>query len=255
MLFEPKTPPPPAGIDLRLGTVEDMIKDLEEAGVKSSLIVADPPWSYGSAPGSMNPAKYKKDKFRPIGQTGVPKYSTLTMAEIAATMASTYAISREGSRLVVWCTWPQLGDWMAHANALRPWKYVTGGTWNKETSKDGGGGMGWHWLGRCEPVLVYRRGGKLTNRFDTLTNNWSSPAEAHSVKPWKWMANWLLRWTNPGELVVDVYAGLGPLAVACYATGRAYVGAEIDPDRRHHALCRLGQFKCTYDQGFYNGPK
>ena len=53
------------------------------------------------------------------------------------------------------------------------------------------------------------------------------------------MREWLRAWTDPGDLVVDVFAGLAPLARACLAEGRRYVGAEIDPVRHASALGRL----------------
>lgn len=235
LLFKPKTPPKIHGIDLHLGSVSQMLSKLCEDGQKSPLIIADPPWSYDNAPGNMNPGKS-----RFISETGAPVYATTTMEEIAEVLKTTEKIAAPGARLVVWCTFPQLGDWMEAHNAIKPWSYVTGGAWHKAGL---GGGMGWHWLGRTEPVLIYRNKGKLINRWDQLKNSHISTPGKHSEKPWPWMAEWLRRWTNPGDLVVDIYAGLGPLARACYATGRRYIGAEICPDRHHLAMCKLTEFK------------
>ena len=38
---------------------------------------------------------------------------------------------------------------------------------------------------------------------------------------------------------------LAPLARACYAEGRRYVGAEIDPERHDKALARLAAYRGT----------
>lgn len=59
------------------------------------------------------------------------------------------------------------------------------------------------------------------------------------------MREWIRAWTDPGDLVVDVFAGLAPLARACYAEGRRYVGAEIDPERHALALVRLARYVST----------
>jgi len=235
-LFKPVTPPAPPHIDLILGDVKELLERLHSLGETSPLFIADPPWTYANSPGtSFNPET-----------AGI--YKTLTMEEIAETLAAVYQFASPGARLVVWTTYPQLGDWMSHAATIKPWRYVTGGTWNK-TGRSGG--VGFHCLGRCEPVLLYRRGGPLVNKWDQLANSWTSTPGPHSEKPWEWMAKWITRWTAPGDLVIDLYSGMAPLARACYATGRRYMGAEIDPDRWHLARCKLGQFRCKFDGGFY----
>ena len=94
-------------------------------------------------------------------------------------------------------------------------------------------------IGRSEPVLVYTKQGKTTtHRGEDLGNAYTSVPGAHSVKPADWLRAWLMRWTDPGDLVVDLYAGMAPLAHACLATGRRYVGAEID-EERHARACGL----------------
>jgi DNA modification methylase len=46
-------------------------------------------------------------------------------------------------------------------------------------------------------------------------------------------------WCPEDGRVLDLYAGLGSVARACALEGRAYVGAEIDPERHARALERL----------------
>ena len=40
---------------------------------------------------------------------------------------------------------------------------------------------------------------------------------------------WIERLTEPGALVVDPFVGGGTVPVACKATGRCFVGTELDP--------------------------
>jgi hypothetical protein len=47
---------------------------------------------------------------------------------------------------------------------------------------------------------------------------------------------------TPGDLVLDLYAGLGSVPVACALEGRRYAGAEIDPEHRHTGLRFWRQF-------------
>ena len=39
--------------------------------------------------------------------------------------------------------------------------------------------------------------------------------------------------------MVDLFAGMGPVALACIATGRRYLGAEIDPERHRQSIDRI----------------
>ena len=75
---------------------------------------------------------------------------------------------------------------------------------------------------------------------DTLEGNfYTSKPTGHSEKPIEWQRAMVRRWTDPGGLVLDLYAGLAPMARACKAEGRSYLGAEIDPERHRHAMAKL----------------
>ena len=72
-----------------------------------------------------------------------------------------------------------------------------------------------------------------------LANGYASKPEQHSRKPMDWQRQMLRKWTQPGALVLDAWAGLAPLAGACKLEGRRYVGAEIDAERHGFALSLL----------------
>ena len=42
---------------------------------------------------------------------------------------------------------------------------------------------------------------------------------------------WIARFTDPGEIVVDPFAGSGMVQIACIRVGRRYLGFEINPHR------------------------
>ena len=135
-----------------------------------------------------------------------------------------------------------LGQWQAAVEKLGKawrWSYVTGGSWHKL----GPGGVGYHWLGASELVLIFKKGSPPADRWGPLTNAHTSHRQAHSEKPADWMAGWLERWTDAQDLVVDLFAGLAPLARACVKVGRDYAGAEIDPDRWRQAVDRLALYR------------
>jgi DNA modification methylase len=52
-----------------------------------------------------------------------------------------------------------------------------------------------------------------------------------------------LAWSNPDDLILDLYAGHGSVARAAHATGRRYIGAEIDVDRHRAACARLANHR------------
>lgn len=226
----------PPGVTLILGDTSEAVAEARRHG-GARLVIADPPWGgYERRPGVVAP-------------DGV--FPCLTLGEIAEHLDATAEAARPDARLVVWHCWPLLvemiGD-LARCAAtgsdrtedadrvavLHParWEPVTGGAWVKSPHQ----GVGFHWLGRSEPVLVYRRASPPTDRGVDLGNAHVSEPGDHSAKPEEWHEAMIRRWTEPGDLVLDLYAGLGGIARACARSGRRYVGAEIDPKRHAMAL-------------------
>lgn len=228
-LFGPATLPP----DVRLicGDTSDMLAMLRRDRRASRLIVADPPWVYDQKPGASGHAGLHYQTLPLTAEDGAPS--------IVSHIGTAGRLAAPGARLAVWATWPFLTPFvLAMAAASSPWRAVTGGAWYKDTSAQG---IGQHWLGRTEPVLIYRTEGTLhTDTAIPLHNGHVSPSQAHSEKPVAWMRDWLRRWTAPGDLVVDLYAGLGTVAQAAVLEGRGYLGAEIDPARHAEATERIG---------------
>jgi len=207
---------PPPSIDLRCGDVRDTLTVRGAA-----LIHADPPWRYAREAGVANPETHDI-------------YGGMSEAEIATILDAAYDCAAPGGRLVCWATWPKLMEFLSAGGAGSRWRYVTGGSWHKLHSQ----GVGYHWLGRTEPVLIFTKAGALVYR-DTahdLGNGYASPREEHSRKPLDWLRGMVRRWTLPDAQVLDLWAGLAPMAAACKLEGRAYVGAEIDPERHAEGM-------------------
>ena len=62
-----------------------------------------------------------------------------------------------------------------------------------------------------------------------------------SQKPAKLLKDMLEKFTKPGALVFDPFAGSGSTGVACLETGRRFIGCEINPDYYEIARRRLEQ--------------
>jgi hypothetical protein len=217
-------PPVPAVVDLELLDAGEMLQGVPPRS--ADLVIADPPWS-----------TYRE---RPGGRDGVSPaevYPVLSEAEIGVHLAAAVQVLRPGGRLALWTCWPLLVEALqAPAGELPPWLEIpgllwrTGGAW----SKGGAPGVGFHWRGHSEPVLVGVTRGTCGRHSDP---------DGHSRKPAAWMAEWVAAWVPPGGLVVDLYAGTGSAveAVLLAGEGRRYIGAEIDPERHAGALARASR--------------
>jgi len=212
---------PPGGIDLRCCGVDEVIAETRGA----RLVVADPPWCYAREAGAANPDTHEV-------------YDTISEAQIVAHLDASHDCLDAG-RLACWYTWPKDAEWTAAGGAGPRWgPRTSGGAWQKLDHV----GVGYHWRGHSEPVALFTKG--ATGRSATmLGNGYCSRAGDHSEKPVDWLRAWLLAWTSPGDLVLDLYAGMAPMARACLAEGRRYIGAEIDPDRHAAAVARLHVYR------------
>jgi hypothetical protein len=206
--------------------VEELIAWCKEKGVISRLIMADPPWLYEREAGVANPESQ-----------GI--YAGLEMPVIVSHLDAAYDVAdKAGSRFACWYTWPREEDWREAGQAGKRWgKRVTGGAWVKE----GSFGVGYHWRGFTEPIAIFTQGS--TGRpAESILNGFVSPPGSHSEKPVEWLRAMVRAWTQPDDLVIDLYAGRAPLARACAAENRRYLGAEIDPDRHTQALTALARY-------------
>lgn len=240
-LFSLPTPPAHDLVDLRCCDCAALVADLRSAGEVADLVVADPPWRYAQLPRATATADVETH------------YPSLSTDEIAEHVDAAAAVGR---RLALWVTSPLLGEWVEAAaqvgaadgragRRIRWGSPITAGAWVKPDHV----GIGYHWLGTAELVLLYARtarGGKPYNDRSQLTRSGHiAPVGQHSAKPIGWMTDWVRRWVRPGGLVLDLYAGTASVAAATLLAGegRRYVGAEIDPARHERAQHLLAQVR------------
>jgi hypothetical protein len=205
--------PTHAGIDLRCCDVADLVRDVRGA----ALVHADPNWQYDN---------------QRLNGTAEKHYDVSAIGGIARLVNAAYDCALDDSYLLLWCTYPMLRDWFAASSGMR-WAYVSGGAW----AKTGGIGIGFHWRGDVEPLLLYAKGSPKP--LGTISNAHVGPRSEHSEKPVAWQRDLLRTFSPPGGLVLDLYAGMAPLARACRTEGRRYVGAELDTLRHAEALALL----------------
>jgi len=212
-------------IDLRNCDVLELVNDDDRPGF--DLVVVDFPWSYrnGGTNGS------------PDGHYDV----TDNLRGFAGVLADVYERAPINCYALVWCTFPMLGDWFAAAAAVprMGWRYLTGGAW----VKPGAPGAGIHWRGNAEVLLIYKKGTPKPYSRQALRNFHSEAIGQHSEKPTSWYTQLLPHFCRAGGRVLDLYAGMAPVARACLETGHHYLGAELDPKRHQKALAALALAK------------
>lgn len=204
-------------IDIAATNCTAMLESL--SANSADLIHADPPWAYDNTGTRGNAAD---------------QYEGLNNKEIAAHVEAAYRVAKQGSYLVVWCTFPKLQEWLT--TPLNDWQYITGGAWGKTN----GLGVGFHFRGDAELLLLYKKG--KPKPLITTSNLWLAPRIGHSEKPQTALRALVKMAVPQSGLVVDLYAGASAsMARACRALGRRYIGAEIDSQRQQEAIRRLHQ--------------
>lgn len=230
------------GLDFRLCSCEDEVFRRDARG--AALVIADPPWRYDQRIGA---------------SAAADKYATLPVARIVRDLGQL-----SGPVMALWLTGPleaELDATIAGAMVVGRWRWgrhVTVGAWAKsraETEEDrarpgrtdchgqaGHYGQGYWWAGCAELVRVYAPGpvpDGIPDRGVPLRSAHVEPPGEHSAKPVAWQRAMIRRWTRPGDLVVDPYAGTGTVAEAAWREGRRSLSAEVDAVRHAAAESRL----------------
>jgi hypothetical protein len=219
----------PRTIDLRCSDIGHVLKDCPEG---FDLVVADPPWDlYRERPGMAAPDL---------------SYPCLPVEVITSHLEAAAMVARPGARILLWACWPLMVEWMSprtddgkgpfHARGI-DWK--SGGAWVKDQSTPG---VGFHWRGHSEPVLLGVVPGGVANRpYAEVRSGHASPAQGHSRKPVDWMVDWVEAYVPPGGAVLDLYAGTGAVAEAVVRAGknRKYLGAEVSAERHAKAQANI----------------
>lgn len=219
-----------AGIELLTAEVAAALPRLP--GELVDLVHVDGPWTYDNGSG------------RDVGELSINgaqsrRYGGLSVEAIAADLVAAYRVAKPDAYALAWVTWPflmpfafELGR-LYHAGKL-PWEPLSGGAWGKL----GGPGIGFHWRGKSEPVLLFRKGRPKPHRDDT-ENLWLTRRDEHSEKPLEALVAMTTTFSPPGGMVLDLYSGLAPLARVCASHRRRYLGIEASASRNADALRAL----------------
>ena len=208
-----EAPPPPQvtvgdGIEVRTGDFRDVLADIPDGSVDA--IVCDPPYD----------------------NEGVPLYSDLS--GFAA------RVLKPGRLCVAYCGKVDLPEQLNRLGEHLTYVW-TGAVFQPGRHTELRSRM---IRGRWRPVAIFSAGPYrprhwLLDAFTSEGRGDKGP-EAHR---WQQTTGPFVRWVEqaaePGELVVDPFCGSGTTALACRATGRRFIGCDIDPASVSLTLERL----------------
>ena len=198
-----EAPPPPvvalgSGVEVRCGDFREMLADIPDGSVDA--VVSDPPYD----------------------TPGVPLYSDLS--EFAS------RVLKPGRLLVAYCGKVDLPEQLSRLGEHLEYVWI-GAVFLPGRHTELRSRMV---RGRWRPVAIFSAGKYrprhwLIDAFTSEGNGAKGPTDhrwQQSVGPF---VRWVEQVTEPGELVVDPFCGSGTTGLACQATGRRFVGADIDP--------------------------
>lgn len=144
-------------------------------------------------------------------------------------------LAKPHAPLCVWVTEALVGRWTV-ALLDAGFQVAEMIRWDKDSA--------WHAARGNEVMLVAAVGGAPTTYNEDVDRVWTLPTlgqdaeerEVHDTpKPVELMERALVRYSKPGQLILDPFAGTGPVGRAARRLGRSYLGCELDPISAEYA--------------------
>lgn len=208
-------------MELRHGRWQDVLADVPAC----DLLLCDPPYDARTHEGRRTGSD--------VRQASIP-YPPLTLAEMRELVA--WATPRVREFAVVFCTWKLHRIW-ERLFARAGWYVFTPSVWTKTDAPPRMSGDGPRTS--CECIMVARQRVRL-RRMGSRDDVYNGPTASTrglgedgfpGMKP-IWLGQALVAaFSEPGDLVVDAYAGSGWVHIAAAQIGRRSLGAEMDASR------------------------
>lgn len=214
-----------------LGDSNELIKLLDDKSI--DCIYTDVPYLYECGGGGSSPVALRiRANADRLAEAGIDKgFDYDIFNEFARVMKK--------CNLFIWCSKLQLFDianwwleWARKKNVRLNYEILV---WNKTNPTPATNNT---WLPDTEYCLYFRETGvKLNDGYENKhkfyvsglnvidKNNYEHP----TCKPFEFVEKHLLHVTQPGDVVLDPFAGSGTTLLACKRNGRNYIGFEIDP--------------------------
>jgi site-specific DNA-methyltransferase (adenine-specific) len=147
-------------------------------------------------------------------------------------------IVKDDSHLYIFCSWHKVEVFKMVLQRHFEIKNML--VWYKR-----GGGMGdlKGGYGGCHELILFINNGKdLNGKRDTdvIDKAYRTGNEHHPTEKPINLMSWLIsKSSNPGDLVLDSFAGAGSTALACHETGRNFIGCELVAEYYNTAQRRI----------------
>ena len=226
--------------DLRLGSCLDAATGLAAMAAQSiDVTIMDPPYEAEAHTKMRRAMAGLKGEDREVTAADLP-FPAITEAERMAVAAE---VARVTSRwILVFCQVEGAPKW-ARALEAAGAQYVRTMVWVKPDGQPqltgDRPGMGYESI-----VVAHRKGRKRWNgggRTGVFVYN-KSDGSRHphpTTKPQPLMRELVSLFSDPGEIVLDPFAGSGSTGVACGMLGRRFLGWELSPEYHAIAMRRL----------------
>lgn len=230
-----------------------LLKALPDASV--DLVFTDPPYGHNNNNGDLIHRReaalgivstVAPDAARPIANDGAEANDLFR-----AVLPELKRVLKPGGNCCCCCSGggpdPQFARWSLWLDEVLDFKQMV--VWDK-----GPMGMGWHYRRSYETVLVATKPGAACMWYDTshrIENIIRPGMNAPKIIPSKdnhptekpvGLAEFFIRiHTQPGDLIIDPFAGSGTTLVAARNLGRRYIGCDISAEYVDMARRRLAQ--------------
>lgn len=228
--------------DLRLGDCLDLVSGLASLPDKSvDVCITDPPYEAeahtdGRRQKGCGPNGYVEVRETPLD------FLAITPEQRAGVAVQIARVTRH--RALVFCQAEAVGDWKTAFNAAGM-PYRRSIPWTKPDAMPSLHGR---WPGQAYEAMVLAMypsapscpvGGKSRLYEYTRANNGRTPNPHPTTKPLGLMRDIVIDFTDPGDLILDPFAGSGTTGVAAIQLGRRFIGWEKDAAYHEIAMRRL----------------
>lgn len=204
-----------------------------------NLICTDPP--YGVAFQSNSAVTQTGKKFTKEIENDLDLDAAIDI--FYAAMEPLVAKAADDCDMYVFCDRLMIGEWQMVVNSLEGFTVKNVLAWDKGTP--GMGDLDGNWGFSWEACLYAKKGRvKINSRRSSVISVPRTPAGENfhpTQKPVELLQVLIEQSTQPGDLVVDPFAGSGSTVVAAQKSGRDGIGIELDSDYARRAADRLNQ--------------
>lgn len=207
-------------VELYCGDALEILPTLASGSVDACI--TDPPYGISGNSGKTERAKYRGQLRRYVyGEWDIT-------ADLAEHFSQIQRIVRPDGTIYVFCGGEQLSDFLRWMQSFGMSTRTL--AWIKKNPTVANGQH--LWLPATETIAFGKGHGGKFNAFCRPGVWWQSPPSNRyhpTQKPEEIIRDFILASTDPGDTVLDPFAGSGTTAVVCIQTGRSFIGMEIDP--------------------------